>query len=177
MQLFLKGNMKAYWMKLCPILIDLVTNSKCTGVLKNKKLQILLYDQYIVRTGMKGCFLIDCSCLGKYTSSNDGNRFSDKQMFVFKGLLQIIFKSVLIQYHIPCLCYCPLITAQWENTKMIPLDLNLDRWSHILALSWTLECFVVVVMPFGSKQPQLLSTIFTMYRVESKCYFSDDLVP
>lgn len=56
--------MKSYWIKVCPVLIDLVTDSKCTAVLNQKRLHLLLKDQYVVSTGPRECVLIDCSCLG-----------------------------------------------------------------------------------------------------------------
>jgi len=90
--------MKAYWIKLCTLLIDLLTNSKFAAVLNHKMLQLLLKGRYIVSTGQRGCFLIDCSCLG--TTLTAGLSMLEKgqhQRKVLKGLLQNLF--VLSQGH------------------------------------------------------------------------------
>lgn len=118
--LFLKGNMEAYWIKLCPILIDLLSNSKFAAVLNLKNLQLLLKGRYIVSTGQRGCFLIDCSCLGTTLTAGlamlQTGEHQTKVQQVLKELLQILFKSVLIQHHIAGLCYYPLNAAQQLNT-------------------------------------------------------------
>ncbi len=123
LHLCLKGNMEAYWIKRCHILIDLLTNSKFTAVLSHRKLHLLLKDRYIVSTGLRGCFLMDCSCWEPQRfqhfncwSRSIGNRAAPNKSstsfsLCFKGSLQILFKSVLIQYHIPCWCHCRLIAA------------------------------------------------------------------
>ena len=56
--------MEAYWIKLGPLLIDLLTDSKFAAVLNHKKLQLLLKGRYVVSSGQRGCYLIDRSCLG-----------------------------------------------------------------------------------------------------------------
>lgn len=118
--LFLKGNMEAYWIKLCATLIDLLTNSKFAAVLNLKNLQLLLKGRYIVSTGQRGCFLIDCSCLGTTLTVGlailQTGEHQTKVQQVLKDLLPILFKSVLIQHHIACLCYYSLNAAQQVNT-------------------------------------------------------------
>lgn len=110
-----RGNTEACWTQLCSVLIHLVTNSKCAAVLNQKKLHLLLKDQYVVSAGLpEGMFSDRLFTFGNYSASTALNccSLSDRKRETlnrsstsFSESVQkdpCTFKSVSIKHHVPC---------------------------------------------------------------------------
>lgn len=68
LQLFLKGNIEAYWINLCPVLIDLVTNSKFTTVLNHRKALPIIKGSICCQHWPEGKFFGLIAHVGKHSA-------------------------------------------------------------------------------------------------------------
>lgn len=108
-----------YWIKLWPLLIDLGTSWKFTAAVNHKKIHLLLKDQYIVSTGLRGCFFDWLFVfVNRSVSTNlsagcqwwKENRAAAKQKFnkfaaIFHRIsLDFFPQASTMQHHIPCVC-------------------------------------------------------------------------
>ena len=82
-----------------------MTNSKCAAVLNQKKLHLLLKDQYIVSAGLpEGMFSDRLFTFGNYSAStalnccslSDGKRETPKQKFNKSFFFPKVFRRILV---------------------------------------------------------------------------------